>query len=107
MNIGLQVIGTFRRHTFKTRLNMYLNRSCSKGIFNEYWATGDWNIQTAYIQNQTKLLEVKSRHSNNVSKQKSFSRSYIVTVENYQISVCKTSFAHIQGISEARVYHAQ
>ena len=79
-----------------------------KVIFDDYYASGCWDVQTCYIQNQTITTGVKRRRTDNEEKMKSCSRSYYVkqpgAVTN--IKVCKKAFASIHGISVNRIDRA-
>ena len=76
-------------------------------IFTEFWASGCWDAQTAYLQKQTTVQTVKRRRTENLETQKSCTRSYHVTVNDIPVAVCKSAFANIHGISKARVDRAQ
>lgn len=78
-----------------------------ESIFRDFWASGSWNTQTAYIQKQTTTVAVKRRRTNNVENQKGCTRYYHVTVDDTDITVCKTAFANIHGISRQRLDRAQ
>lgn len=75
-------------------------------IFNDYWASGSWDTQTAYIQKQTTTHQVKRRRAQNPESCKMHTRYYHVTVDDIPITVCKTAFANIHGISKSRIDRA-
>ncbi|KAK4318299.1 hypothetical protein Pmani_010709 [Petrolisthes manimaculis] len=75
-------------------------------IFNDFWKSGKWDIQTAYIKKHTTSKSVKRRRTDAVDKQKNCTRAYHVSVDNIPVTVCKTAFANIHGISRARVDRA-
>lgn len=75
-------------------------------IFNDFWKSGKWEVQTAYIQKHTTTNAVKRRRCKDPEKQRSCTRAYHVSINNIQINVCKTAFAHIHGISKPRVDRA-
>ncbi|KAK4308972.1 hypothetical protein Pmani_019377 [Petrolisthes manimaculis] len=72
-------------------------------LFTEYWASGDWDIQTAYLQKQTTKVPVKRRRTNNEENMHICVRLYHVIVEDTPITVCKDAFASIHGISKSRI----
>lgn len=76
-------------------------------IFSEFWASGCWDAQTAYLQKEATVLTVKRRRTENLETQKSCTRSYHVTVNGIPVTVCKLAFANIHGISKARIDRAQ
>ena len=79
-----------------------------KLIFNDFYASGCWDMQTCYIQNQTITTGVKRRRTDNEEKMKSCTRSYYVKQPGVinNIKVCKKAFASIHGISVARIDRA-
>ena len=74
-----------------------------KDIFDNYWASGDWMLQTSYIQKQVSLIYVKSKPKGSPSKQKTCTRIFNVLVMNEPIQVCKQAFVNMHGISRSRV----
>ncbi|CAL4192676.1 unnamed protein product, partial [Meganyctiphanes norvegica] len=76
-----------------------------KTIFNDYWSSGSWDAQTAYLQKRTTTNPVKRRRKDTAVK--GCTRSYHVSVDIALMPVCKTAFANIHGISMSRVDRAQ
>ena len=81
-------------------------------IFRDYWATGDWNTQTCYIQNQTEINKCKRRRvagDENQDYKKTCTRKFYVKIPTKieKIRVCKKAFARIHGISNGRIDWAQ
>lgn len=74
-----------------------------EAIFRDFWASGSWNTQTAYVQKQTTTVAVKRRRTNNMDNQKGCTRFYHVPVDDADITVCKTAFVNIHGISRQRL----
>ena len=72
-------------------------------IFSDYWESGDWNTQTAYLQKQTTTVPVKRRRTHKEENRHVCARFYHVTVEGIPITVCKDAFASIHGISKSRI----
>lgn len=72
-------------------------------LFTEYWASGDWNVQTAYLQKQITVVPVKRRRTNNKDKTRVCTRLYYVIVDGIPITVCKYAFASMHGISKSRM----
>ena len=78
-------------------------------IFKDFYASACWDIQTAYIQNQTIVNDVARHRTENNENQKSCSRKYFVKLPGVltQVQICKKAFASIHGISTARIDRAQ
>ena len=76
-------------------------------LFKDFWDTGDWDMQTAYLQKQTSISAVKRRRTNNPETQRDHTRVYYVTVVGQPVQVCKEAFASIHGIGRARLDRAQ
>ena len=73
-------------------------------IHKQYWASGDWNIQTAYLQSHTAEMDVKRRYG--ASAKRTCTRQYHVVVASEKIIVCKKAFASIHGINPTRPHNA-
>ena len=84
-----------------------MGRANIEEIFKDFWASGSWNTQTAYIQKQTTTVPVKRRRTENLDQQKACTRYYHVNVDDTPVTVCKIAFANIHGISRQRVDQAQ
>ena len=77
-----------------------------QAIFSSFWASGSWDIQTAYIQKQVSDQPIKRRCTDNVDKQRACSRTYCVTAGDTEYVVCRVAFANIHGINPSRVRRA-
>lgn len=75
-------------------------------LFNNYWNSGSWDIQTAYIQERTHISAVKRYRTNDPAKMRSCSRTYSVCISGEEFPVCKKAFAHIHGIGVHRLDRA-
>ena len=58
-----------------------------RDLFTHYWNVGNWNVQTAYLQKQVTINDIKSKHTGSPSKQRTCSRTYHVTVLERPIQV--------------------
>ena len=78
-------------------------------IFDDFYASGCWDTQTAYIQKQTVVKAVKRHRTNDISKQRSNSKENYVKPKDKScpVKVCKKAFASIHGISVSRIDRAQ
>ena len=73
-------------------------------IFDEFWKTGDYNIQNEYLANVLKSVDVsRSRVKDRPSRRKR-SISYMVKCQNEFVSVCAVAFRSIHDIRQGRVY---
>ena len=72
-------------------------------IFENYWAAGDWNLQTAYLQKQTSVCGIKGKQKGSPNKQRTCARLYFLTVHGEPIQVCKQAFVSVHGISRGRL----
>lgn len=80
-----------------------VGRENIESIFYDFWQSGDWNLQTAFIQNHVTLKEIKGKQTCDPNKQRTCSRIYFITVLLEPIVVCKQAFVNILGISKTRV----
>ena len=69
-------------------------------LFTDYWALGDWNTQTTYLQIQTTKVPVKRRSTHSEDNMQVFVRLNHVIVEGTGITVCKDVFASIHCVSK-------
>ena len=76
-----------------------------QAIFTNYWETGCWFKQTAYIQKQVTDRPIQRTCTDN-AKKKSCSRLYTVTAGGVDYVVCREAFASIHGFNPSRVKRA-
>ncbi|CAL4067502.1 unnamed protein product, partial [Meganyctiphanes norvegica] len=66
-------------------------------IFTQYYASGDYNIQCAYIQSHTTEHEVMRRRGRDPKKHRKCWRKHHIEVDGEKISVCQKAFASFLG----------
>lgn len=79
-------------------------------LFNDFWAMGNYDAQTAYIQKLIHKVPVKrhrpSKTPDNPGKHREFMLNYSVAYQNETFPVCKQAFTAIFGITRKRVEFA-
>ena len=92
--------------------------SCSLGCFDQlgheavqkihkdFWALGDFDLQTGFVQKFVSLEQIKRRYTNNPESRLNLWRKYHLEVNGVRKKVCKTAFIRILGISHSRVDRA-
>ena len=87
-----------------------LSEEACFGLFKQFWSTGSHDIQTAFIagcisQQQVSKHSVKTVQARNGFKFRRTSlRKFSLPVSDEVISVCKTMFCAVFGISHSRVH---
>ena len=75
-------------------------------IHNDYWAIGDHNLQTAFIQTCADETPVTRHYTANVIKQQSIRRRYQVKAGGKSVAICKVALANILGVGISRITRA-
>ena len=75
-------------------------------IHNDYWASGDHNLQTAFIQSCADEIPVARHYTGNVIKQQSIRRRYQVKACGKSVPICKEALANILGVGVSRITRA-
>ena len=86
-------------------LHCFDKLSCGqmKNLFEGYWSSCDFNVQSAYLCGCVKTIEVKRRYTQSESSRRSHSRVYYVSKGGISVRVCKKAFLRIHGISNGRL----
>ena len=79
-----------------------------KKIFDNFWALGVFDVQTAYLLGCVKVLNVRKSYTfTPLSSRRNFSRVfYVKNSRGVSIRVCKTAFLRIHSISNGRLDRA-
>ena len=72
-------------------------------IHNEYWATGNKQMQEAFVQKHSKQKEVARRTTENEENLRSGNWVHWVYVDNKEVVICKKAFASIIGIQPIQI----
>ena len=83
-------------------LRCFESQLCSEELFEGYWASGSFDIQSAYLCGCVKVLNVKRRYSGQSSRG-SHTRVYYVSNGAVSTRACKVAFLRIHGISNGRL----
>lgn len=83
-----------------------LNYEQRKRLFDGYWSSCDFNVQSAYLCGCVKTVEVKRRYTQSASSRRSHTRVYYVSKGGISVRVCKKAFLRIHGISNGRLDRA-
>ena len=83
-----------------------VNHKQRKKLFDGYWSSCDFNVQSAYLCGCVKTVAVKRRYTKKASSQRSHSRVYYVSKGGLSVRVCKKAFLGIHSISNGRLDRA-
>ena len=72
-------------------------------IFNEHWALGNYNLQTANLQSKIIRNLPKRQRKMPAESRKIWSYTYSVTYMNIKFIICHNAFISIHGITPGRV----
>ena len=86
-----------------------IGRENIEQISSEFYESGSWDTQTAYIQKQTHEKDVKRHRTEDENKKRKCTRQYFVKIPGIveEVRVCKQAFASIHGITKSRIDRAQ
>jgi len=85
-------------HQCRYKCNTNVPEDIRKEIFNQYWETGDWELQSAFL-NRAIILNPVSRKNANATKNKSVSCVYIIG----EFGVCQDFFKKTLCISNKKI----
>ena len=77
-----------------------IGRDQCKEIFDEFWATGDYNIQTGCL-----ISCIEKVITGVGAKRKAFTGKYFVKTRAGRVKICRKAFQSIHGISAKRVQY--
>lgn len=77
-----------------------------KKLFDGYWASGNFNVQSAYLCGCVKALDVKRHYTGSQPSRRSHTRVYYVSNGTVSTRVCKVAFLRIHSISNGRLDRA-
>ena len=83
-----------------------VNREQRKKLFDGYWSSCDFNVQSAYLCGCVKTVAVKRRYTKKASSRRLHSRVYYVSKGGLSVRVCKKAFLRIHSISNGRLDRA-
>ena len=72
-------------------------------IHEQYWASGDDNIQASFIQNHSEKHDIKRPCTQDEDKKRSGSWTYHVSVNGKRTVICLQAFANILGIQKRQI----
>ncbi|CAL4087823.1 unnamed protein product [Meganyctiphanes norvegica] len=92
--------------TCKKRCFATVGEESITAIYTNFWASGDHNPQTAFIQIHVTEKPVVPHYTDNMTRIRKFMRQYWLKVGDNVVEVCKEAFGSILGISPSRIFRA-
>jgi len=79
-----------------------------KEIFDSFWQTGDYDAQNMYIagcieQNKVSICRIPNSKAGKKSVARSYACKYSVQTGDRRVTVCKTVFLSLVGVSSGRI----
>ena len=83
-----------------------LGQEAINTIFHDYWALGDYNLQTADLQTKIEKEDIKRRRPKKTEVTRTGSYKYYVHYNNVKYNVCRVAFLSIHDIKKDRAIYA-
>ena len=75
-------------------------------VFKAYWALGNYNLQTSYIQGCIREVPIKRKRTTKEISSRRCNYTYVIKYQGRVIQVCRKGFIAIHGIGEKKVRYA-